>query len=158
MSRSRSAPRAFSRTSNPVPSEPGNWRGWSRAYATRPLILAVNRRPSPSGTSTMSRGTETNDTVFATGSSDATIIVSVRYVRRPTPASTPMMRALIRGTAGVGVGEGLTDSLGGAVSRKLGSGSGGPEGTTAIGDGSLAKIASDVSRATCVAYPAYAWG
>ena len=59
--------------------------------------------PPGSGTSTRSRGKERSETVRATGSSDATIIVSVRNVLRPTPASTPRISTLIRPTAGVAV-------------------------------------------------------
>ncbi len=52
--------------------------------------------PPGRGTSTRSRGKERSETVRATGSSDATIIVSVRNVLRPTPASTPRISTLIR--------------------------------------------------------------
>ena len=45
------------------------------------------------------------DTVFPTGSSEATIIVSVRAVLRPTPESMPISSTLIRGTPGVPVGD-----------------------------------------------------
>ena len=62
-------------------------------------------RPSGSGTSTMSRGIDARETVFPTGSSDATIIVSVRAVFRPTPESTPISRTFTRGIAGVGDGD-----------------------------------------------------
>ena len=51
---------------------------WWRANDTRPLSLPLNLRPSGSGTSTMSRGMEIIDTVWPTGSSETTIIVSVR--------------------------------------------------------------------------------
>ena len=78
------------------------------------MILPLYFRPSGSGTSTMSRGTETIETVSLTLSSDATIIVSVRYVFRPTPASTPTRSTFTRGTAGVGEGLGLTVALGDA--------------------------------------------
>ena len=73
------------RTSKPLPFEPGNCLGWFRAYDTSELILPRNLRPSASGTSTMSRGIEIIETVLDTGSSETTIIVSVRYVFRPTP-------------------------------------------------------------------------
>ena len=117
------------------------------------MILPVNLRPSGSGTSTMSRGTDTIETVWATGSSEAMIIVSVRYVLRPTPASTPTSRTLTRGTVGVADGDGLAEALGlgTGVARKLGSGSGVPSGpASAVGDGSV-KISSAVSLATSVA-------
>ena len=52
----------------------------------------------------MSRGMEAMDTVFATGSSEATIIVSVSAVFRPTPESMPISRTLTRGTPGVADG------------------------------------------------------
>ena len=105
------------RTSKPVPSEPGNCSGWWRAYDTSELILPRNLRPSDSGTSTMSRGIDTIDTVWATGSSETTIIVSVRYVLRPTPESTPMIRPLIRGTAGVAEGSSDADGSGEPIRR-----------------------------------------
>ena len=73
------------RTSKPLPFEPGNCLGWFRAYDTSELILPRNLRPSANGTSTMSRGIEIIETVLDTGSSETTIIVSVRYVFRPTP-------------------------------------------------------------------------
>ena len=57
----------------------------------------------------MSRGIDTIETVFATGSRMATIIVSVRAVFRPTPLSMPMRSTLIRGTAGVGDADGVAD-------------------------------------------------
>src|SRR5919107_609482 len=53
----------------------------------------------------MSRGIEIIDTVLPTGSSDTTIIVSVRRVFRPTPESTPMMSTFWRGTRGAAEGE-----------------------------------------------------
>src|SRR5690349_8367218 len=103
----------------------------------------------------MSRGTDTIDTVSVSGSSEAMIIVSVRYVLRPTPASTPTSRTLTRGSAGVPVGDGLALALalGDAEAgiRKLGSGSAlGRRPARAVGEGS-AKISSAVSRATSVA-------
>ena len=52
----------------------------------------------------MSRGMETIETVPATGSSEATIIVSVRYVLRVGAESTPTSRTLTR--CGPSVGEG----------------------------------------------------
>ncbi len=52
----------------------------------------------------MSRGIETIDTVSPTGSSEATIMVSVRNVDRPTPASTPISSTLTRGTSGTSDG------------------------------------------------------
>jgi hypothetical protein len=77
----------------------------------------------------MSRGIETIETVWPTGSSDTTIIVSVRNVFRPTPWSTPMISTFWRGA--VGDGEGATDGLGSALgpadgrSKSYGSGSAG---------------------------------
>ena len=69
---------------------------------------------------------------------------------RPTPASTPMSSTLIRETSGVGVGDGSPDGLGGALERKLGSGSGANEGCAATGlDGSSTKISFAASRAAC---------
>ena len=53
----------------------------------------------------MSRGIEIIETVFDTGSSETTIIVSVRYVFRPTPESTPMIRPVTRGTVGLADGD-----------------------------------------------------
>ena len=53
----------------------------------------------------MSRGIEIIETVFDTGSSETTIIVSVRYVFRPTPASTPTIRPVTRGTVGLADGD-----------------------------------------------------
>ena len=47
----------------------------------------------------MSRGIDTIETVLPTGSSEATIIVSVRAVLRPTPESTPISRTVMRGWA-----------------------------------------------------------
>jgi hypothetical protein len=69
---------------------------------------------------------------------------------------------LTRGSAGVAVGDGLAlaVALGDADAgiRKLGSGSAlGSGPARAVADG-WAKISSAVSRATSVAYPAYAWG
>ena len=103
----------------------------------------------------MSRGTETIETVSLTLSSDATIIVSVRYVFRPTPASTPTRSTFTRGTAGVGEGLGLTVALGDAdagtrsLDRARRSAADPP-----VADGDGSKISSAVSRATSVAYPA----
>ena len=77
----------------------------------------------------MSRGIETIETVLPTGSSETTIIVSVRSVFRPTPGSTPMSSTFWRGATGVA--EGLTDGLGSALgpaegrSKSDGSGSAG---------------------------------
>ncbi len=104
----------------------------------------------------MSRGTDTIDTVSEAGSIDATIIVSVRYVLRPTPESTPSSSRFTRGAAGVAVGVGdalaLADGLAGI--RKLGSGSALSRGPAkAVGEASV-KIWSAVSRATSVAKPA----
>ena len=65
------------------------------------------------------------------------------------PASTPTSSTLTRGICGVGEGDGLTEALGGAVSMKLGSGSGVPYAT---GSGVVStKISSSDSRATSVA-------
>ena len=50
------------------------------------------------------------DTVFPTGSSDATIIVSVSAVFRPTPESMPMSSTLTRGTSGEADGDGDGDA------------------------------------------------
>ena len=61
----------------------------------------------------MSRGIETIETVWPTGSSETTIIVSVRNVFRPTPWSTPMISTFWRGATGVA--EGLTDGLGSSL-------------------------------------------
>ncbi len=72
--------------------------------------MGVNLPPPASGTSTMSRGIDTIETVFPTGSSEATIIVSVSAVFRPTPESTPMSRTVIRGWLGVGLGDGEPDA------------------------------------------------
>ena len=71
----------------------------------------------------MSRGTEAMDTVLPTGSSEATIIVSVAAVLRPTPESIPISSTLMRGTSGVGVGVGDADgcSDGDAATPKSGS-------------------------------------
>src|SRR5919198_4668879 len=103
----------------------------------------------------MSRGTEIIETVLPTGSSEATIIVSVRYVVRPTPASTPTTRTFSRcGTSGVAVGVGDGTRLGSAGER-LASGSGVNDGLRASGD-DPANTASSSSRATSVAYATYA--
>ena len=64
--------------------------------------MGWNTPPVARGTSTMSRGTETIETVLPTGSSEATIIVSVRAVLRPTPESTPMSRIVMRGGRATG--------------------------------------------------------
>ena len=101
----------------------------------------------------MSRGIDTIDTVLPTGSSETTIIVSVRDVLRPTPESTPTTSPVTRGT--VGVADGATDAEGsgdpdGAGSRLLGSGSGVKDGPAATGFGST-NTSSAVSRATSVA-------
>jgi hypothetical protein len=48
----------------------------------------------------MSRGIEIIETVWPTGSSETTIIVSVRNVFRPTPWSTPTISTFWRGTPG----------------------------------------------------------
>ena len=61
----------------------GNSSGWSSAYDIRELSLGPYTSPSPSGTLTRSRGTDTSETVLPTGSSDTTIIVSVRVARPP---------------------------------------------------------------------------
>ncbi len=102
----------------------------------------------------MSRGIEIIETVLDTGSSETTIIVSVRYVFRPTPASTPTIRPVTRGTVGLADGdaEASGDPLGsgGGVSRFSGSGSGLNDGTTAAGAGS-SKTSSAVSRTASVA-------
>ena len=75
-------------------------------------------RPSGSGTSTMSRGIDAIETVFATGSSDTTIIVSVSAVVRPTPESMPISSTLTRGTVGV------ADGRGARLGRRAGRGRG----------------------------------
>ena len=92
--------------------------------------------------------------MFETGSSETTIIVSVRYVLRPTPESTPMTRPVMRGTAGVGDGDGDGDGVplgsGGGVSRFSGSGAGVNDGRATTGSGST-KTSSAVSRTASVA-------
>jgi hypothetical protein len=88
------------------------------------LILPLNFRPSGSGTSTMSRGIEIIDTVWATGSRDATIIVSVRYVFRPIPASTPTSSTFWRATAGDGEADGPMLGAPGNSDGRVTSGSG----------------------------------
>ena len=101
----------------------------------------------------MSRGIDTIETVSVVGSSETTIIVSVRYVRRPTPASTPMIRPLIRAGGGRGrltaKATATGTGSGGAEARLLGSGSGSMDGPTAIGEGST-KISSAASRPVSV--------
>src|SRR5215211_3436111 len=70
----------------------------------------------------MSRGIETMDTVFATGSRLTTIIVSVSAVLRPAPESIPMSSTLILGTAGVADGDAAAEADGaGGVITKSGS-------------------------------------
>src|SRR5918993_5629141 len=69
--------------------------------------------------STMSRGSDSIETVLPTGSSEATIIVSVRNVERPIPESTPISSTFTRGTAGVA--EGLAEADGGADAEPSGS-------------------------------------
>ena len=102
----------------------------------------------------MSRGIEIIETVLDTGSSETTIMVSVRYVFRPTPESTPTIRPVTRGTVGLADGdaEARGDPLGsgGGVSKFSGSGSGLNDGTTAAGAGS-SKTSSAVSRIVSVA-------
>jgi hypothetical protein len=100
----------------------------------------------------MSRGIESIETVWPSGSTDITIIVSVRYVLRPTPASTPMTSTLIREASGVGEGDGSIGAAEAGV-RKLGSGSGVKSGAAATGAGST-KISFAASRAACVTAPA----
>ena len=105
----------------------------------------------------MSRGTLTIETVEVAGSSETTIIVSVRYVRRPTPASTPTISALMRslgGALGDGESEPLAEGEAEAGRRKLGSGAGVIDGSTAATGGASTKIWSAVSRATSVPYAA----
>jgi hypothetical protein len=108
----------------------------------------------------MSRARERRETVSVTGSSDATIRVSVRNVERPTPASTPMMRTLVRAPAGDGEAAGVAlgpaldsgpaDAPGSAV------GAAGFHAPLPVVDGANTTFTS--SRATFVAYPRYAWG
>ena len=107
--RPSSSPRAAASTDCPS-FAPGNFPGCQRTYDTRLLILPRKVRPSGSGTSTMSRGIDAMETVFATGSSDATIIVSVSAVLRPTPESMPISRTFTRGIAGVGDGDGEAEA------------------------------------------------
>ena len=52
--------------------------------------------PLPSGVSTRSRGMEISEAVCPTGSSEATIIVSVKVSLRVRVASTPTRRTLSR--------------------------------------------------------------
>ena len=78
--------------------------------------------PLGSGTSTMSRASESIETVFATGSSDATISVSVRNVVRPTPASTPISSTFTRAAAGEGETVGEAPLAGSAVAPGPGDG------------------------------------
>src|SRR5450759_750742 len=107
MSRPRSVPTAAMSTACPSPLDPGNSPGCRRAYESSELILPEYVRPPGNGTSTMSRAGERRETVSVTGSSDATIRVSVRNVERPTPASTPMMSTLVRAPAGDGEAAGV---------------------------------------------------
>ena len=58
----------------------------------------------------MSRGTETIDTVFRTGSSEATIIESVDAVLRSMPESIPRSRTVTRCGPGFALALGLAPS------------------------------------------------
>ena len=78
-------------------------------------------RPSGRGTSTMSRGIDAMETVFPTGSSDATIIVSVSAVLRPTPESIPISSTFTRGIDGVGDGDAEAGADGSSESDGLAS-------------------------------------
>src|SRR5579862_2194770 len=100
----------------------------------------------------MSRGTETIDTVLVTGSNEATIIVSVRAVLRPTPESMPNSRTLIRWGPPLGEAEGRTDGStdGGAVAKSLGSGAMEPLGVQLPVPASTTKTSSDAMRASLV--------
>src|SRR5438093_13340833 len=104
-----SSPSAAARTASPEVA-PGNFLGFALAYDTRPLTFGRNVLPSGSGTSTMSRGTDTIDTAPAAGSSEATIIVSVRNSDRPGPESTPSRSTVNRLVSGGGLG--AIDSVG----------------------------------------------
>ena len=162
-------PRAAERT-DWLSLAPGNFLGFQRTYDTSELILPRYDRPSGSGTSTMSRGIDTIDTVFPTGSSEATIIVSVRAVLRPTPESTPISSTLIRGISGVGeadgsseaLAEGPVDGSSDGVTSKSGSfgstGGGVASGTHAPPSATGWKISVAASRASEVTLPSATWG
>jgi hypothetical protein len=57
----------------------------------------------------MSRASDSSETVSVTGSSEATMSVSVLSVARPTPESRPIRSTLVR--AARGVGEAAGDAL-----------------------------------------------
>src|SRR5260221_14604737 len=66
--------------------------------------------------STVSRGTETIDTACPTGSSEATIIVSVLNEFRPTPESTPIS-SIVKRPRSVDGGGGTNTTCGGRRPR-----------------------------------------
>ena len=71
-------------------ARPSGTLGWRSANDMQRVELrARRRRRCPSGTLTMSRGTDTIETVWPTGSSEATIIVSVSDAVRSGSLSTP---------------------------------------------------------------------
>ncbi len=107
------------------------------------------------------------ETVRPTGSSDATIIVSVRAVLRPTPESIPISSTLTRGIPGVGEGDGeasadadgvgedsmpksgSSDSTGGGVSA----GTHAPPESTGSKTAAAALLASSVRPASQICGP-----
>jgi hypothetical protein len=75
---------------------PGKSSGWRSAQPWSELIFGAYVSPLPRGTLTMSRGIETIVTVFPTGSSETTMIVSVSTAVRPGAASRPTRRTFSR--------------------------------------------------------------
>ena len=74
----------------------GNSSRRRSAYSMSEFNLGPYSLPFPSGTSMRSRGTETMLTVLPTGSSEATIMVSVRLVVREGLRSAPTSRIVSR--------------------------------------------------------------
>ncbi len=70
--------------------------GCASAYDSSELSFGPNVSPLPSGVSMRSRGIEIRLTVCPTGSSEATIIVSVRVSVRVRVESTPTSRTFSR--------------------------------------------------------------
>ena len=89
----RSAPTASSSVRRPPF---GKSFGWLSAKCISELSLGPNTSPLPSGVPIRSRGIDTMDTVWPTGSSDATIIVSVRFAVRLPRLSEPTMSTFTR--------------------------------------------------------------
>ena len=78
----------------------------------------------------MSRGTETIETLSATGSSDATIIVSVDAVLRSGPESIPSSMIVVRRCVIPGLGDAEAPAEGEALAP-------GRSGSSKIGNGAV---------------------